>query len=324
MEREEPAAVPRNLQFRVGLLLGLTIMVAAGFIIYALYARGVFEATQRLTLVSDNAEGVSIGMDLTFSGFPIGRVQRIALGEDGRARIEIDIPRKDARWLRNSSIFTLERGIVGGARIRAFTGNLQDDPLPDNAERGVLRGDTQEEIPRMVATLRSMLENVEQMTASGGSLQASLGNLRTMTERLGGRHGALGAVLGNEDDAKKVIAAIDRANALLAALGGVARRIDGTVARADQRILGDGGVVDGTQRAVNQANTILNELRESLKRVDKILADAQAVSGNAKAATTDLAALRAEVDASVRKVSALIDEINRKWPFQRESEIRLP
>jgi phospholipid/cholesterol/gamma-HCH transport system substrate-binding protein len=48
------------------------------------------------------------------------------------------------------------------------------------------------------------------------------------------------------------------------------------------------------------------------------------VSGNAKAATTDLAQLRAEVDASLRKVSGLIDEINRKWPFQRDSEIRLP
>jgi phospholipid/cholesterol/gamma-HCH transport system substrate-binding protein len=324
MEREGFTPVPKNLQFRVGLLLGLTIMVAAVFIIYALYARGVFEATQRLTLVSDNAEGVSIGMDLTFSGFPIGRVQRIALGEDGRARILIDIPRKDAKWLRNSSIFTLERGIVGGARIRAFTGNLQDSPLPDDAVREVLRGDTQEEIPRMVATLRSVLENVEQMTGSGGSLQASLANVRTLTERLGGRHGALGAVLGNEDDASKVIAAIDRANALLASLGGVSRRIDNVVGKADQRILGEGGVVEGTQRAVNQANTILNELRESLKRVDKILADAQAVSGNAKAATADLAALRAEVDASVRKVSGLIDEINRKWPFQRESEIRLP
>src|SRR5574339_487903 len=117
--------IPKNLQFRVGLLLGLTIMVAAGFLLYALYARGVFEATQRLTLISDNAEGVSIGMDLTFSGFPIGRVQRI----------------------------TLERGIVGSARIRAFTASLQDEPLPDGAERVVLRGDTQEEIPRMVATL---------------------------------------------------------------------------------------------------------------------------------------------------------------------------
>lgn len=313
MEREGFTRVPKNLQFRVGLLLGLTIMVAAGFLIYALYARGVFEATQRLTLLADNAEGVSIGMDLTFSGFPIGRVQRISLGEDGRARIEVDIPRRDARWLRNSSIFTLERGIVGGARIRAFTANLQDDPLPDGAERVVLRGDTQEEIPRMVATLRSVLENVEQVTGSSGSLQASLDNVRSITGRL-----------NSKEDAQKITAAIDRANALLASLGGVARRIDGVVAKTDQRMLGAGGVVEGTQRAVDQANAILGELRESLKRVDRILADAQAVSGNAKAATSDLAQLRAEVDASLRKVSGLIDEINRKWPFQRDSEIRLP
>jgi|SRR5687768_12321327 phospholipid/cholesterol/gamma-HCH transport system substrate-binding protein len=306
MEREGFTRVPKNLQFRVGLLLGLTIMVAAGFIVYALYARGVFEATQRLTLLADNAEGVSIGMDLSFSGFPIGRVQRISLGEDGRARIDIEIPRKDAKWLRTSSIFTLERGIVGSSRIRAFSGNLQDPPLPDGAERGVLRGDTQEEIPRMVATLRSVLENVEQVTGAGGSLQASLDSLRGVTERL-----------GKKEDVEKVVAMIDRANALLASLEGV-------VSKTDRRLFGAGGVVDGTQRAVDQANTILNELRESLKRVDRILADAQAVSGNARAATTDLAQLRAEVDASLRKVSGLIDEINRKWPFQRDSEIRLP
>ncbi len=313
MDREEYTRVPKNLQFRVGLLLGLTIMVAAGFLIYALYARGVFEATQRLTLVADNAEGVSIGMDLTFSGFPIGRVQRIALGEDGRARIEVDIPRKDARWLRNSSIFTLERGIVGGARIRAFTASLQDDPLPDGAERIVLRGDTQEEIPRMVATLRSVLENVEQVTGPGGSLQASLDSLRALTEQF-----------GSKEDAGKLGAVLDRANALLVSLGGLSRRVDGVVAKTDQRMFGADGVVDGTQRAVDQANVILGELRESLKRVDRILADAQTVSGNAKAATQDLAQLRAEVDASLRKVSGLIDEINRKWPFQRDSEIRLP
>jgi phospholipid/cholesterol/gamma-HCH transport system substrate-binding protein len=316
--------IPRNLQFKVGLLLGLTVMVAVGFLGYALYARGVFEPTQRLTLISDNAEGVSIGMDLTFSGFPIGRVERISLADDTRARIEIEIPLKDARWLKNSTIFTLERGIVGGARIRAFTGNLQDAPLPDGAERVVLRGDTQEEIPRMVATLRQTLENVEQITAAQGGLQASIANLRKTTERLGGKHGALGFALGNDDDARKVVQSIERANELLASLGGVSRRLDAVVGKTDQRVFGEGGVVDGTQRAVTQANAILGELRESLKRVDKVLVDAQAVSSNAKAATADLGALRAEVDANLRKVSALIEEINRKWPFARDSEIKLP
>src|SRR5256884_8519520 len=133
MERDSAQTpVPKNLQFRVGLLVGLAVVLGAGFVIYALYARGVFEDTQRLTLVAENAEGVAIGMDLTFSGFPIGRVQRLALDEQGRARIDIDVPRKDARWLRTSSVFTIERGVVGSARIRAYTGNLQDPPLADS------------------------------------------------------------------------------------------------------------------------------------------------------------------------------------------------
>ncbi len=316
--------LPRNLGVKVGMLLAFTIMIAAALVIYVFFARGAFEATQRLTLVADNAEGASVGMDMTFSGFPIGRVRRIALGEEGKARIEIDVPRRDARWLRKSSVFTLEVSLVGGARIRAFSGNLHDAPLEDGAVRTVLRGDTAEEIPRLVATLRSVLDNLEQITDTGSSLQESLKHARAVTERMAGRYGVLGGVMGGEDNAKKVIAAIDRANALLAALGGVSLKLDRVLSNTDQRVFGQGGIMDQTQRAVTEANAILGEVRASLKRVDAILADAQAVSSNARAATTDLAALRAEIEASLRKVSGLIDEINRKWPFERDTRIKLP
>jgi phospholipid/cholesterol/gamma-HCH transport system substrate-binding protein len=315
--------IPKNLQFRVGLLIGLTLVIAVGFVFFVLYARGTFDQTQRLVLIADNAEGVTIGMDLTFSGFPIGRVRRITLRDDGKARIVIRVPVEDARWLRTSTVFTLERGIVGGSRLRAFSANLQDPPLPNGAERTVLRGDATEEIPRMVASLRALLENLQNMTGPGGSVQASLDNIRNVTERMAGKQGALDALLG-EDDARKATQALDRANALLSSLGGVSQRLDAMVGKADTRIFGQGGLVDGAQQAVAQANAALGEVRDNLKRVEKILADAEAVSGNAKAATTDLAALRAEVDASLRKVTSLIDEINRKWPFQRDSEIRLP
>jgi phospholipid/cholesterol/gamma-HCH transport system substrate-binding protein len=305
MDREiAPSGVPKNLQFRVGLLVGLAVVLGAGFVIYALYARGVFEDTQHLTLMADNGEGVDIGMDLTFSGFPIGRVKRLALDEQGRARIQIDVPRSDAHWLRESTIFTLERGLVGAARIRAYSANLRDPPLPDGAVRNVLRGDTQEEVPRMVATLRSTLENVEQLTASGGELQTTLGNVRALSER--------------------TAATVDRVNTLLASVDSLVGKTNSLVLKTDQRLFAPGGVVDGTAQAVEQLNALLAGVRDSLKRADAILADAEATSGQAKAATADLAALRAEVDSSVRKISGLIDEINRKWPFERKTEIRLP
>ena len=316
--------VPKSLGIKVGMLLAVAGMVAAALVGYVLYARGVFEDYQRLTLITDNAEGVSAGMDLTFSGFPIGRVRRLSLSDEGKARIHIRVPVSDARWLRTTTIFTLEIPLVGGAKIRAFTADLKDPPLPDRAVVTVLRGDANAEIPLMVATLRSVLENVDRITDTGSSLQESLKNVRTVTERMAGKQGVLGAALGSEDNAKKLLLTLDRANALLASLNGVSLRLDGVLSKTDQRLYGAGGIADETQKAVTRANAILEEVSASLKKVDAILADAQAAAGNVKAATTDLTALRAEVEASLRKVSALIDEINRKWPFERETKIKLP
>ena len=48
-----------------------------------------------------------------------------------------------------------------------------------------------------------------------------------------------------------------------------------------------------------------------------------APGGNVRGATTDLDALRREVDTTVRKVESLVDEVNRKWPFARDTEIKL-
>ena len=316
--------LPRNLGVKVGMLIAATILIAGGFVLYVLFARGVFDQTQRVILIADNAEGVRVGMDLTFAGFPVGTVRRITLRDDGKVRISVRVPVSEAKWLRQSSVFVLDVPLVGSARLRAYSSNLADPPLEHRAERPVLRGDATAEIPRMIATLRSVLENLDQITDTGSSLQESLKNARTVTERMAGKQGMLGAALGGEDNAKKLLQTIDRANALLASLGGVSLKLDSVLSKTDQRVLGPGGVVDETQKAVVQANAILGEVRASLKKVDTILADAQTTSSNVKAATADLGALRAEVEASLRKVTALIDEINRKWPFERDTKIKLP
>lgn len=324
---EEPTPIApgtRRAELKAGLLLAFAAAVVVGFVLYVFYSRGTFEDTQRLVLMADDGAGVTVGMDLTFSGFPIGRVQRIELAQEGKARIVIDIPRKDVQWLRASSVYTLERSIVGGARLRAFTGDLSDKPLPEGAVRPVLRGDSTEELPALIATMKRLLENLERMSAEDSSLNASLANVRTLTERMAGPQGALGGLLGGEENAKKVIAALDRANALLANLEGVSARLDRTLARADESVFGPGGMMEESRKAVAQLNGALADAREGLKKADAILADAQKISGNAREATEDLAGLRLEVEAALRRVSGLIDEINRKWPFARDTEMKLP
>ena len=149
-----PRPIP-HLEVKAVLLLAFVALLIAAFVAYVMVARGVFENTQTLVLVSEDSEGVLVGMDLTFSGFPIGRVRRIDLHNDGKVRITIDVPSKDAKWLRTTSIFTMEKSVVGDTKIRAFSGVLTDPPLPPGAERAVLRGDSTSEIPKLMATARA-------------------------------------------------------------------------------------------------------------------------------------------------------------------------
>lgn len=301
---------PKHVEAKALILLVVIGALIAAFFLYVMYARGVFEKTQELILVADDSEGVIPGMDMSFAGFPIGRVRQVELGRDGKVNILVDISKADAKWLRTTSVFTLERSVVGETRLRAYSGVLTDPPLPDHAQRPVLRGDAAAEIPRLLATARTLLENLETMTRADSHIGNALANVDTLSGRLTGRYGVLGTALGGDAEAEKLLQTL--------------RRVDTLLAKTDQRVFGKHGVMDDTQGAIRELNGLLADARGTLQKADAVLAEAQAIGKNAHAATDDLGRLRGEVDASLRKVNRLVDEINRKWPFKHDTEIKLP
>ena len=312
-------ALARGVRWRAVMLLIAMALLLVGSALYLMWARGAFEQTQPLYLSTDDSDGVLVGMDMTFAGFPIGRVRRIELVGSGTVRIQVDVPVRDAHWLRSSSVFTLERGLVGAARLRAFTGVPDDPPLAAGAARVVLRGDVAAEIPKMMSDVRDVLQNVARLTASDGALGQTLGELQAFSARLNtGQGGLVAALTGNAADARRVGELLARSNQLL-------QRVDALVARADRQVLGKDGLLADSHEAVRQLGGLLQEARQSVQKVDAVLKDVQAVASNARGATDGLGDLRADVESSLRKIDALIAELNRKWPFApRQQELSLP
>ena len=326
---------PDRLEFKAVLLLCFMALLVASSALYVLYARGFFESSQRLVLVAEDSEGVVVGMNVTFSGFPIGRVRRIELADDGKARIVVDVASKDAKWLRQSSVFTVVRGLVGGTNIRAYTGVLTDPPLENGAVRTVLQGDAGAEVPKLIASAKDLLESVNSLVSSRGALGASFSNLQTLTAKINGPGGALAVALGGPDEAKKLLASLDttsknvnalliRVNGLTAKADALATKANALTTKADAQVFGDKGLMPETRATVVQLNGLLADARVSLKKVDAVLVEVQGIGANVKEGTTDLGVLRGEVESSLRKVDGLINEINRKWPFARDAEIKLP
>lgn len=317
----QDAELTRSVRWRAVLLLILTAALLVGTGVYLMWARGAFEPTQPLFLITDDSDGVSVGMNLNFSGFPIGRVRRIRLWKDGSVRVRVDVNTKDVHWLRTNSVFTLERGIVGAAKLRAFTGEPDAAPLPSRAVRNILRGDVSAEIPQVVADVRAVLRNLQQMTAPDSDLNATLAQTKALTGRLdgqGGKGGLLAALTGNPADA-------ERAGQILMAVDTLLARLNRLAAQADTQVFGAKGLMAGTQQSVAELNAALQQVRALLRQSEAAMRNLRAVSEDVRAATPDLAGVRAQIETDLDRVNALLTELQQKWPFAAKSqEIPLP
>ena len=306
-----------KLHFKVGLFTLATLLFGAAFLVYLLYARGYFEHTYRLQLAAASADGVAPGVPLVFSGIVIGSVTSLGLNDGGGIVIQLELPARQAKWLKQDSVYTLDKPLLGSPKISVDSGNLSGPDLPENSTMLLLTPDINKEIPVLIGQVKAILANVEHLTRKDGEVNATLANLKTVTGRMTGEYGMLESVLGSPEKARAVTDSLDQTRALIA-------KPDGLAGKTDQWLYAQNGVADSTREALAQVRLMLNDAQSSLKKADALMTNAVAISADVKAGTQDIAALRAEIDDAVRKANALINEINNKWPFARDPEVKLP
>ena len=313
-----------KLHFKVGLFAVASLLLAGAFMVYLLHARGFFEGTFQLKFAAASADNVAPGVPVVFSGIEIGRVTTLGLNDEGGIIIHARFLKRNAKWLKENSTFTLDKPIVGGAKIRVESPDLNAPALPDNSTVLLLTSDISSELPALVERVKAILENVEHLTRKDGEIHATLANVQTVTGRMTGEYGMLESILGSPEKARAVTDSLDKTRALIIKLDGLALKMDGMASKTDAWLFAEDGVAEQTRESLAQVRLMLNDAQASLKKADAVMANAVDISANVKEGTQDIAALRAEIDDAVRKANALVNEINKKWPFKRDPEVKLP
>lgn len=313
-----------SLHFKVGLFAAASLLLGVLFVGYLLHARGFFEDTYRLQLAASSADGVAPGVPLAFSGIEIGRVTALGLNENGGIIIQLELLARNAKWLKETSTFTLDKPIVGGAKIRVDSPDLSAPDLPENSTMLLLTSDVTKDIPVLVERVKAILDNVEHLTRKDGEINATLANVKTVTGRMTGEYGLLEGLLGSPEKARAVTDSLDKTRALISKLDSLALKVDGMAGKTDQWLFAPGGVAGQTNEALGQVRLMLVDAQSSLKKADALMANAVEISADVKGGTQDIAKLRAEIDDAVRKASALVNDISKLWPFKHEPEVKLP
>lgn len=145
--------MPRNIQFKVGLFMIITSVMILSFVGYVAYKKGIFATQHTYTLSSKSGENLTEGMPVVFSGFKIGRVDALELNEDGLVLIKIKVADQHIKWIRQDSVFILEKPLTGA--LPDFPGDIWR--YKDAGRRGLIMAGLLDQIDSLLRHIRLFL-----------------------------------------------------------------------------------------------------------------------------------------------------------------------
>lgn len=310
--------MPLKKETKVGLYVVITTLLILASIGYVAYKKGIFEPVSTYTLSSKSGEDLTEGMPVLFAGFTIGRVQTLELSESGSVLIRIRIPERHTKWIRANSTFIINKPLLGSPRIVIVTDNVKSPPLSTKEVREVV---TVNDINETIKKLQPLLErinhiaaNIEQMTGNladpQGDVNKILRSAGKITENLASKKSILEMAVGNEESVASIHSSLRKVK-------DITEHVDTILKKTDSGVYGQEGLLPNV-------NGILKDLLVKLEKLNKTIDNVNKISTDAADSTMDLKLLRSEIDAAVKSIGDLASELDKKIPFKKEPEIKLP
>ena len=312
-------------ELKVGLFLIISTMLIALSIGYVAYKKGFFAKVHTFTLSSKSGEELTEGMPVVFSGFKIGVVHALELSDDGSVIIKIKIPERHAKWIRMDSTFIVNKPLIGSARIVVVTDNMQSAVLsPEQAREVANVSDINEAIKKLQPLLEKVDKiagNIEILTKNiadpKGNVHKILANAENLTANLAQKKSFLEMAISDRESINSIHAALKQTSDITAQVQAILKRVDKMAGKTDDMVYGEEGALPTVIKALKDVLAKLEKLNTTVDNINKI-------SNEAADSASDLKVLREQIDAAVTSLGNLARELEKKIPFKKAPEIKLP
>jgi len=296
--------MPKNIAFRVGLFVVVTVLLITAFVGYVAYKKDVFSKVYTFTFSSKSGEGFSEGMPLVFSGFEIGKVQSLELNEKGIVLIKIKVPERHVKWIRSGTIFILDRPLIGSAKIVVYTENLNSPVLSTDMVPEIYPVDSINEAIQKVQPILKKIDTI-------------LANSVKITTNLSGKETLLEMATGDRESVKSINELLKKSKDIGYKLDSILKKADSLTTKTDESLFGTDGLLP-------LVRTMLKNIIDKLERLNATIDDLPEISSNISKSTGDLDKLRQDIDATIDSSNELLKNIDRILPGEKEREIKLP
>jgi phospholipid/cholesterol/gamma-HCH transport system substrate-binding protein len=278
----------------VGFFIFLTAVLLIVGLGYVISQKGIFEKKFYYNLVAKSGADLIEGMPVLYSGFEIGAVTRLDLTDEGKVEVVIEIPKHEQRWIRRSSLFYLNKPLIGSAAIVVESPMLNDVALDEKDERQLLTVDGINELIAKVQPvlddIQGIVNNVNKITDAKSDLAKTLKNVEVITYKI-----SQTKAVNHLDQMMKEL----RVN------------IASILEKVDKKILGD------NNSSISKVNAMLDDIAMKLKKLDKTVDAVNQSSGQIEGLTQD-------VKFSMKKTDEILNGVSGLIGSKPEGEVTLP
>lgn len=292
----------RNIEVKVGIFLTTVFIVTVILTAFVAYRKGVFEEYSLVKIISSSGQQISKQMPVMFSGFEIGKITNIDLNDKAEVVLTAEIPKKHMKWINNSTEFTLEKPLIGSAKIVVKTPNLGALPLEGFKKIKVIDG-IDETISKTVNVIEEVDKILSKITPVVEKTEGVVANIETITTDMKEKESLMAMVTGKNSSGDNLNKTIENLHNTTISLNKMLTNIDGS-------IYGEKGIIADIKQLFLQLNEILMNINK--------------VSQEVVSSSEDLNSTRNEIDLAIKNANDLIVEIDSKIPFKNKRKVKLP
>ena len=164
--------------------------------------KGEFSAKSPIYFVADSGQDLSVGMPVKFSGFKIGKLDTLALDEQGRVQVKVDIESKYLGLIRQDAVMSLKKEGVIGDGVLEISRGAEDKPAL--APGGKVRFERASGLEQAVIDVKNRIMPIlddlhHTLHDPDGDVRQILKNLREFSAEMRGTRERLDRVLGRVD-----------------------------------------------------------------------------------------------------------------------------
>jgi phospholipid/cholesterol/gamma-HCH transport system substrate-binding protein len=202
---------------RLGAFMVVALIVFAVMIFWIGDRQSFFSRTYRISAPFDNVAGLEEGAPVRAGGVRIGTVERIHLPHhpDDKISVELQLQNSTRDVIKKDSIASIEtEGLLGSKYVAVSFGSLEAEQVSDGdaieSRPPVDYADVAKKAGEMLDTAK---EAIDSSKVAIGNVNEATDDLKSITGKIDGGKGTLGALLNDRSMYQSLNATVDQARA---------------------------------------------------------------------------------------------------------------